>query len=267
MRLMIEHETHYKFEASANHSIQYLRLTPRREASQMLLAWDISTRGSLRPWTDGFGNFTHVSIQDEPHLDVPVFVRGEIETVDTNGVIPASDGLPPLIFLRETPYTKINAQIRAFALPFHLRLEEKGIIDALHALMGEIHDSVEYKTGQTRVDGSAAEALEQGVGVCQDHAHLFIACCRVIGVPARYVSGYLWGGGGRGHLASHAWAEAFVQDLGWVSFDPTNSQSATEAYVRLAVGFDYATACPVRGSRRGGGDEILNVRVQVDHGQ
>lgn len=267
MLLTIEHETHYQFGEAANHSIQYLRLTPRRDLSQRVLAWEIQTPGGLHPWVDGFGNYTHVSVQDRPHDEVPVFVRGEVETQDTSGILPAGDGLPPLVFLRETPFTKVDAGIIEFARPFRQRLTENGVIDALHALMQRIHEAVAYRAGHTGVESTAAEILGHGCGVCQDHAHLFIACCRVIGVPARYVSGYLWSGGREGYLASHAWAEAFVDDLGWVSFDPSNCQSATDAYVRLAVGFDYATACPVRGLRRGGGDEILNVRVKVDQDQ
>lgn len=263
MRLIIDHETLYQFGEEALHSIQYLRLTPRRDRTQRVIEWSVNTGGGLRSWVDGFGNLAHVSIQDGPHGQVPVWVRGVVETVDSNGVVPATGHLPPLMFLRETPFTRVEGGILEFARPFRPVLEKQGPLDALHALMAHIHEVVAYRSGHTDVDSTAAEALAHGCGVCQDHAHLFIACCRVLGVPARYVSGYLWSGEGEGHLSSHAWAEALVEDLGWVSFDPSNCQSATEAYVRLAVGFDYATACPVRGVRRGGGDEIMNVHVHV----
>jgi transglutaminase-like putative cysteine protease len=104
--------------------------------------------------------------------------------------------------------------------------------------------------------------LEQGTGVCQDHAHIFCAVCRTLGVPARYVSGYLTHGAGHeAHASSHAWAEAFVDFLGWIGFDPTNRACATDAYVRTAVGLDYAEAGPVRGVRSGGGTETMRVTV------
>jgi transglutaminase-like putative cysteine protease len=269
MKLNIEHETHYRFGVPAQHSIQYLRLTPRADQSQVVLSWQIMTPGKLRPWQDGFGNLAHVSVQNGPHDEVPVLVRGEVETYDTFGILPADDGLPPLMFLRETRYTRIEGGIPDLASPYIERIHDEGTIAALHALMWGLHQEVGYLSGHTDVESTAAEALERGKGVCQDHAHLFIACCRVMGVPARYVSGYLYdesGERGAGD-ASHAWAEAYLDDLGWVSFDPTNGMSATDAYVRLAVAFDYAGAGPIRGLRKGGGGEDMSVRVSVSQGQ
>ncbi len=153
------------------------------------------------------------------------------------------------------------------ARPLIERKNDEGAIAALHALMWALHNAVAYEPGYTDMETTAGEALARGSGVCQDHAHLFIAGARVLGLPTRYVSGYLYcepDMNGRGAaLASHAWAESFVDDLGWVSFDTTNSRCATDAYVRLAVAFDYAGAAPIRGVRRGGGIEEMTVRVQV----
>jgi transglutaminase-like putative cysteine protease len=268
MKLTIEHETHYRFGEAAYHSIQYLRLTPRPDSCQATLSWNVTTPGKLRRWIDGFGNITHVSVQNGLHDELPVIVRGEMETIDSYGVLPAEDGLPPEMFLRSTRYTRVEGGIEKLARPFVQRRHEEGAIATLHALMWRMHESVAYRTGSTDVESTAAETLQQGSGVCQDHAHLFIACCRVLGIPARYVSGYLYAPeGDHGNLASHAWAEAFVDDLGWVSFDPSNCQSATDAYVRLAVAFDYAGACPIRGIRHGGGTEEMSVRVRVGEGQ
>jgi transglutaminase-like putative cysteine protease len=268
MKLLIEHETHYRFDRQAYHSIQYLRLTPRPESNQTLLSWHVTTAGKLKRWTDGFGNTAHVSVQNGLHDEVPVMVRGEVETLDTHGVLPSDDGLPPQMFLRPTRFTKMGGGIEELATPFIERQADEGSIAALHALMHTLSEAVEYRSGFTDTGSAAAEVLEQGSGVCQDHAHLFIACCRVLGVPARYVSGYLYDGeGGVGGAASHAWAEAYIDGLGWVSYDPSNCQSATDAYVRLAVAFDYAGAAPVRGVRRGGGAEDMVVRVRVDDSQ
>ncbi len=264
MRLTIAHETHYRFAQPANHSIQYLRLTPRADPAQMTLAWQVKTQGKLKRWTDGFGNTAHVSVQNGLHDEVAVVVQGEVETIDTFGVLPADDGLPPSMFLRATHYTEVDDAIAAIARPFIERRTDEGTIAALHGLMYALHTAVAYQPGQTSVESTAAEALAHGQGVCQDHAHLFIAACRVLDVPARYVSGYLLArAGSTGTLASHAWAEAFVDDLGWVSFDPSNGQSANDAYVRLAVAFDYAGASPIRGIRKGGGIETMAVRVNI----
>ncbi len=266
MKLHITHETHYRFDEPAHHSIQYLRLTPRADPSQFVGTWTVSTPGRLRSWTDGFGNLAHVSVQDGRHHEVPVVVRGEVETVDTAGVLPPDDGLPPLMFLRETRYTRVEDTIRALALPFRDRLADEGAIATLHALMLTLHERVVYRAGHTDAQSTAADALRHGFGVCQDHAHLYIACSRVLGVPARYVSGYLHSeGGATDAVASHAWAEAYVGDLGWIAFDAANGVCATDAYVRLAVALDYDGACPVRGVRRGGGGEDMSVRVRIVH--
>ena len=265
MRLSIEHTTHYRFGQPAHHSIQYLRLTPRADSSQSVIAWTVTTPGKLKRWIDGFGNVAHVSVQNGVHDELPVTVRGDVETIDTCGMLPADDGLPPLMFLRATPYTEVTPAVAEFAKPFRERAEDEGTIAALHALMLAVHTTVAYRPGYTDVQTSASEALEQASGVCQDHAHLFIACCRVIGVPARYVSGYLYTETEEHQsLGSHAWAEAHIDDkIGWVSFDPTNSRSATDAYVRLAVAFDYGGASPIRGVRKGGGVEEMSVKVSV----
>jgi transglutaminase-like putative cysteine protease len=271
MRLSIEHETHYRFGRPAHHSIQYLRLTPRADSCQYLLSWTLTTPGKVKRWSDGFGNLAHVSVQNGVHDEVPVVVRGDVETVDTFGVLPSDDGLPPLMFRRPTQFTRVDGAIEELARPLIERKNDEGAIAALHALMWSLHNTVAYRQGYTDVETSAAEALAHGSGVCQDHAHLFIACARVLGVPARYISGYLFceedNNGHGASLASHAWAEAFVDDLGWVSFDTTNSRCATDAYVRLAVAFDYAGAAPIRGFRRGGGIEEMSVRVQVTQHQ
>jgi transglutaminase-like putative cysteine protease len=135
-------------------------------------------------------------------------------------------------------------------------------IEALHEIMLAIADDVEYTKGETHVHTTGAEALEQGSGVCQDHAHVFCAVCRTLGIPARYVSGYLsHGAGHEAHASSHAWADAYVEDLGWVSFDPSNRTGATEAYIRIATGLDYAEAGPIRGVRSGGGVETMSYSV------
>ncbi len=264
MKLAIAHETHYRFQKPATHSIQYLRLTPRVDPSQLVRSWRVTTPGKLRAWTDGFGNFAHVSVQDGLHDEVPVVVQGEIETADTAGVLPPHDGLPPLMFLRETRYTKVDKDIEAFSAPFVEQARDEGQVSALHGLMWALHSQVTYKAGQTSVHSTAAEALKHGYGVCQDHAHLMIACARVLGIPARYVSGYLYSSGAEGQsVASHAWAEAYVEELGWISFDASNALCATDAYVRLAVALDYEGASPIQGIRRGGGLEEMTVHVQV----
>lgn len=265
MRLAVEHLTDYAYTETAPYAIQYVRLWPRLDPVQLPVAWTIDTPGRLTAWRDGFGNIVHTVVTPRPHDHLRLHVRGEVETSETHGVMPLEDGgLPPEAYLRPTPLTTPDETVRAFATRF-APLRAKGALPALHGLMAGIHEAVAYTQGDTHVHSTAAESLVLGSGVCQDHAHVFIACCRAWGIPARYVSGYLHTAAEDGrHLATHAWAEAVVEDLGWVSFDPSNCQSATQAYIRLAVAFDYQGAAPVRGIRLGGGHEEMSVRVQVD---
>jgi len=133
------------------------------------------------------------------------------------------------------------------------------------ALAEIICRTVAYQNGATEVTSTAAEALHIGQGVCQDHAHLFIACCHVHGIPARYVSGYI-DPGTTSHGASHAWVDVWVEEVdfsGWVSIDVTHARFTDEAHCRLAIGRDYDSAAPVRGVRHGGGTESLRVKVAV----
>ncbi|MEW5726998.1 MAG: transglutaminase family protein [Pseudomonadota bacterium] len=264
--LSVEHVTDYAYTEPTAYAIQYVRLTPRPDPVQRLAAWRLETPGRATAWRDGFGNLVHTVVRVGPHDHLRLHVAGEVDTIETHGVMPAEDGgLPPGAYLRPTPLTEADGAVRAFAARFD-KARAKGDLNGLHALMAGIHEAVAYVPGDTHVHSTAAESLELGSGVCQDQAHLFIACCRAWGIPARYVSGYLHTTAEDGrHLATHAWAEALVEHLGWVSFDPSNCQSATQAYIRLAVAFDYQGAAPVRGIRLGGGYEEMRVRVQVDH--
>lgn len=267
MRLTIVHETMYSFDEPVNHSIQYLRLTPGNCESQRVTSWSVTTAGTMTQWTDGFGNNAHVSTIDQPHNEIKVTVEGVVETSDTSGVLSARDGLPPTLFLRDTEFTALGDKTRALADKASDAIQND-TLSGLHALNNVIGEDVTYVSGATTTETLAEEAVARGAGVCQDHAHIFIACARHYRIPARYVSGYILAGQGNdSHVASHAWAEAYLDGLGWVSFDPSNQQSATDEYVRLAIGFDYPSTAPIRGSRYGGGLEELSVRVQVEQTQ
>lgn len=267
MRIRIRHQTDYAYSAPIRASIQYLRMTPRSGASQAVQDWRVSAPGILTRWTDHLGNDCHTLVLERPVGLISIVAAGVVETFETHGVMPLEPGgVPVQAFLRETGYTRLDGRLRDFAEGFR-GTAERARLDALHELMTGVAKAVEYREGETHVHTTAAEALKDGYGVCQDHAHVFIAACRVLGVPARYVSGFLWSAAAESHSAGHAWAEALVPDLGWVSLDPANGCSATEAYVRVAVGADYAAAGPIRGLRRGGGEEDMDVAIVVEGAQ
>ena len=256
MLLEISHRTTYRYDAAPTNSTQVLRLTPRSDASQSVLDWRIDADVDPEPWRDGFGNQCHTLALENPPRRIDIVARGRVSTACTNGVLPP-DGCLPELFLPQTFRTRPDREIAEFASGFRGKR-----LDVLHDLMAAIRDRVVYETGVTNAGSTAAEAFAAGRGVCQDHAHIFIGCARRLGVPARYVSGYLYDGDAT-HAAGHAWATAWVGDLGWVGFDVSNRICATERHVSLAVGLDYDSASPVRGVRTGGVGEALEVAVRV----
>jgi transglutaminase-like putative cysteine protease len=263
MLIRIEHMTAYAYSEPLQASIQYVRMSPLSGPTQSVESWKLSCPGALTDaWHDQYGNLCHTLTVAEAVSDLTIRVCGLVRTRETNGVVGLSPSELPLgIYLRETPYTLCSTPIRDLAAQFKAKCDED-TIEGLHRIMLTIADAVEYRKGETHVHTTGAEALEQGSGVCQDYAHIFCAMARSLGIPARYVSGYLaHGAGHEAQAASHAWAEAFVEHLGWIGFDPTNRACADESYIRTAVGLDYAEAGPVRGVRSGGGMETMRVSV------
>jgi transglutaminase-like putative cysteine protease len=266
MRLRIAHSTTYRYEPAATGIIQILRMTPGSHDGQYVAEWqiDVSTDSRLRAHQDAFGNLTHV-LTEAAISDLTINVEGLIETHDTGGVLRGADErFPPSLFLRATPLTGVNPSMAAFSR--ELRSEsESDVLGFLHALMLQINDHMTFDADPTNSGTSAAEAFALKRGVCQDYAHIFIACARSVGVPARFVSGhFLRSDDTVQQQAGHAWAEAFVPDLGWVGFDAANAICTTDAHARVAIGLDYLGAAPVRGTRYGGGAETLTVAVRVD---
>lgn len=266
MRLRIQHTTTYRYEPPATSVIQILRMTPGSHDGQYVAEWqiDVSTDTRLDTHEDAFGNVTHV-LSCGPVGDIKITAEGLIETHDTGGVLRGADErFPAGMFLRATDLTGVNPAMTAVAR--QLRSEaESDTLGFLHTLMTQISDHMTFDEDPTNSGTSAADAFTLKRGVCQDYAHIFIACARSGGVPARFVSGHFLRSDGTVHQdAGHAWAEAYVEGLGWVGFDPANCICTTDAHVRVAIGLDYLGAAPVRGTRYGGGAETLTVAVKVD---
>ena len=176
-------------------------------------------RGAALQFRDGFGNIVHLITLNARHEELEIEAAGTVETQDSNGVVAGlANGAPPRVFLRETAQTRPDGAIRALAASVH----GKDTLATLHELLGAVRDRVEYVPGATDTHTGAAEALADGKGVCQDHAHIFIAAARTLAIPARYVTGYLMLDGQSTASAHHAWAEAWVEGLGWVGFDVAN---------------------------------------------
>jgi transglutaminase-like putative cysteine protease len=225
--------------------------------------WRVEVDGRVLRQTcvDGFGNPAATHAIDQPVTEVHLRVRGQVLTRDRSGVHgDDTGGLPPMFFLKGTELTGLTPEIAALADQV---AGEGSALERLHRLANGVRDRVDYVTDSTHVGTRAGDAFAAGAGVCQDHAQVLITAARHLGFPARYISGYLCPMDAAVPAASHAWAEIFVPDLGWVGFDAANRVAPDEHYVRVACGRDYLDAAPVRGLRRGGDDESLEVSVDV----
>ena len=266
MRLKISHDTVYRYDAPMRGVTQSLRLTPSVFEGQRVGAWQISVSdgGCGAAFRDGAGDWIENWTVHGPVSELTVSVRGEIETRDTAGVLRGHrEQISPLVYLRETPATAPDAAIRALA--------GQGGADDLeraHRMADAVAKAVAYRPGVTHAHTTAAESLALAEGVCQDHAHVLIAAARSVGMPARYVSGYLHATeDGTPHEAAHAWAEIFVTGLGWVGFDAANRSCPDDRYVRLGSGLDAADANPIRGVASGQGSEAVEVAVSVEQAE
>lgn len=261
MRLRITHRTEYRYDAPMGYGLQRLRLTPSDARTQSVINWTIEVEGAREElrYNDGFGNDTRLLTIDGASEAVTIVATGEVETNNTAGVAGPQRGFMPLwIFSQPTPLTEPGKDVDALAK----EIGNGEQLDRMHQLMALVAAKVAYQTGVTNAQTTAEEALALGAGVCQDHAHIFVAAARLAGFPARYVSGYLMKEGDQ--AAAHAWAEAFIDGLGWVGFDPSNKMSPDETYVSLATGRDYRDAAPVSGIRIGQAVETLAVSITVE---
>lgn len=263
MRLAIDHITRYRFESPVARGLQRLRLTPASLPGQDVRDWSLAIEGGRveAEYRDQHCNqVTLISIEPGTR-ELAIRGRGLIEVADRHGITGPHAGPLPLWFYRDpTALTRAGPTVRAF---LGLPLEEQPL-PRLHALSGAIREAVRYAPGTTGPGTTAEEAAGAGAGVCQDHAHIFIAAARLLGFPARYVSGYLMMNDRVEQEASHGWAEAHVEALGWVGFDVSNGVSPDARYVRLATGRDYREAAPITGLVQGAGNEELHVALAVE---
>jgi transglutaminase-like putative cysteine protease len=260
MQMHIRHETRYRYERPVKYSVQSLHLTPRRDLSQRALSWNIVAPGRRLEQIDAYGNISHLLTIEEPHHEIRIVVHGVVETADAESR--QEDGpLSPLAYLAPTQLTLASDELRAFAQDALSQVTDPR--ERAGALAEAVFGAVRYKSGSSDVQDSATIAFKSGEGVCQDQAHVFIAAARAVGMPARYVSGYLYTGDAN-DSASHAWVDAWLgEEIGWQSVDVTHKRPAVRTYCRLAVGRDYLDAAPVRGVRQGGGGERMEASVLV----
>jgi transglutaminase-like putative cysteine protease len=265
MRLRVDHTTRYQYDAPVAYALQQVKLTPKERPGQQLIhGWTVEISGGTQQlhYTDHHGNGVDLIAVDPGARELVIHCSGEVELISWDGVIGVHRGAMPLwTFLRPTPLTRAGRHVRT--LIAELGRDFGSDIERAHALSALILRKLPYSIGVTGAETTAEQALGGTGGVCQDHAHIFISAMRHLGHPARYVSGYLKMNDRTQQDATHGWAEAHFDAIGWVGFDVSNGYSPDQRYIRVATGLDYHDAAPVRGMRYGAAQENLVVELQV----
>ncbi len=246
MRIVIRHEIAQEFAPAAKSVIQAMRLRPRDCESQIVSSWliDADVDCRIRESQDAFGNLVQTLNAEGPLAKLTISVRGEVDTFDTAGVLRGEpERFPVDVYLRDTDLTEPDPALRKFAAG--IVKSAKTELDRPHFLMRAVHEAIAIDPeAQTPI--SAVEAFKREKGASWDIAHVFVAAARAVGVPARCVSGYLAAPEDEALAALHGWAEAYVEGLGWIGFDPAICLCMHDGHVRVACGLDYMAAAPLR---------------------
>ncbi|WP_028550545.1 transglutaminase family protein [Paenibacillus sp. UNC451MF] len=284
MKLEIHHVTRYRYEEPVSDSVNELRLTPRTNYRQSCYHHEVNIEPSTSLFTyeDYFGNRVHAFSVNPSHRELVIKTKATVVTTDRNQneleasahsleeelLLLKSDKLQDryIEFLLPTAYTQVTEEVHSYVSKYPFG--EKGLLAWTRKLSEGIHNDFTYDPAATDVNTTVSETLQLRRGVCQDYAHLMIAACRCLGLPARYVSGYhfvgdLQGGSADFEQASHAWVEVHIPGTGWLGFDPTNNTEVDWRYVKLGHGRDYQDIVPVKGVYRGSGRQSLEVKVDV----
>jgi transglutaminase-like putative cysteine protease len=275
MRIRLVHVTRFDYSADVVEGVMEVRLGPLSDSTQR---WDrfnltVTPTGSVRPYTDGFGNRTHLVTVGKVHSMLEVTTRSELSTTLENPFTLPSK--PPRVLSPSELVDYLSPSPMVPALPEFVAMAEEyrpvdaeATFEASRALSRLVHETFAYQRNVTTVATTVAEVMRLRTGVCQDFAHVLIGLCRAVGVPARYVSGYTVaempdGDAAPRTQASHAWVEAYTPTHGWRGLDATNDVVVGDAHVKIAVGRDYADVSPTRGSFRGNAAQRLGVTVEA----
>jgi transglutaminase-like putative cysteine protease len=282
MLFNIRHQTQYRYEAPVRESVMELWVQPQQSESQRLtkFALELEPAAQLFSYTDSFRNAVYHFDVPQQHNQLTILSTANVET-RLPGDIPealdhsdwdqlASDDVRGQYFdfLRPHGFATPSPRLEAFVAEHGIAaLAGVDPLTAVRALSRRLCETLDYEAGVTRADSPIDDALNAGRGVCQDFAHVMIAICRGWGIPARYVSGYLFTDRSVGDRsdpdATHAWLDVMLPSLGWVGLDPTNNLSVGERHIIVATGRDYGDVPPSRGVYKGDSESELTVAVSV----
>jgi transglutaminase-like putative cysteine protease len=273
MNIAITHTTTFDYSEDISESAMEVRLAPATNERQTLRSHQlqVTPRVTLLPYRDYFGSTVQFFTVSARYRRLAVVSTSVVETYPTNPfLLPegAAPGHEPSASLYD--YLQFGGPVGRHPELLHLAAafrDERPLLERLTALNQTINRRLDYRPLVTQVDSALDDVLALGQGVCQDFAHLMIGVCRELGVPARYVSGYLYtppSAGARGSGASHAWCECFLPGAGWKGFDPSNDLLVDDQYVQIATGRDYRDVPPTKGVYRGSAQEVIAVSVRTE---
>jgi len=283
-RYDVLHRTVYRYARPVERSTHLLRLFPAHDRLQTVHASRITTsaEGSQRDFDDVFGNRVRRLMLDTSFTELVIEAQSDVEVLDVDpldfrprrvrSTLPLvwmpwqRQILQPFLLPPELPESELD-ELTEYAMSF-ARRNDLELLDTLVDLNSTLYTDYQYKRGSTGVHTTAFDVYANRRGVCQDFTNLFICLARLIGVPARYVCGYLHTGAKTGNArmaeASHAWVQVYIPEVGWKGFDPTNGVLTQTDHVRIAVGRNYIDATPTSGTIYvGGGRESLEVEVRL----
>ena len=279
MKLRVLHRTEYLYATTVRSNSNEVRLQPPHTPwqSRGFFMLKVVPASRLRHFFDFHRNGVHYFEIEEPHQRMVIEAQTTVNTlprgldtqsfprVSYSALLECRESEEIMLYLSHSRYVRFSPVLWKTALD--LRNDGDDLFRTVCTINEFIYDNCRYLSGVTTVDTTSEDFFEGRTGVCQDFAHLMLALCRSLGIPARYVSGYLYDPS-RGHLRgaheSHAWIEAYIPGHGWQGFDPTNRQVVNECYITLAVGRDYDDAAPVKGSYVGAGSRVMKVSVSVE---
>jgi transglutaminase-like putative cysteine protease len=280
MRYTIRHVTRFSYETAITESVMEARMQPRSDGQQRCLHFALSTMPAARVmvYQDHDGNIVHHFNVPGRHSQLTLTAQALVESpapADVPQTLPAESWSKLDLMTASgafwdlvTPsqFAETTGALFEFARSIGMA-RGADPLSTLRELMAIMYSQFEYSPQSTRVDSRIDEALRARRGVCQDFSHIFIAMARHLGIPTRYVSGYLFSDESAhdrsNEGATHAWAEALMPELGWVGFDPTNNVIARERHIRVAIGRDYADVPPTRGVYKGGSAVRSELAVAV----
>jgi len=276
----IKHITRYTYPSSVIDSANQVMLFPLNDAQQEVKKHEIliSHQPSVEIFTDYFGNQVGVFSVIRPHTELTI--QSTIDIVTEEVKLPSDDVSAELQwenlyaapeqapFLDFLAQEKFNAFTEVEAVTSLLIKVEATPFEVSKLFSSYVYDNFEYKKGITNIETKVDEIWNLKAGVCQDFAHILLVMLRIIGIPARYVSGYICPKNHelRGEGATHAWVEAYIPFYGWIGLDPTNNCIVSDRHVRLAIGRNFSDCTPVKGTYKGSSEHVLEVSVTIDNG-